>query len=114
MPKKWVVKASPLIVLARINHLFLLHHVAAELVVPAEVAREIAQGPEDDPVRQWLLSYGQALVREVQVILPMIIAWNLGLGETKVLAWAYENPEYEVILNDRAARNCALSLNLPV
>jgi predicted nucleic acid-binding protein len=36
------------------------------------------------------------------------------LGENEVLAWAYENPGYEVILDDRAARNCALSLNLPV
>ena len=114
MPKKWVVNASPLIVLGRINHLFLLQQVAEELVVPAGVAKEIAQGPEDDPARQWLLSHGHELVREVQVIPPVIIAWNLGLGETEVLAWAYENPGYEVILDDRAARNCALSLNLPV
>jgi predicted nucleic acid-binding protein len=114
MPKKWVVNASPLIVLARINHLFLLQHVAEELVVPAGVAQEIVQGPEDDPARQWLLSHGQELVREVQLIPPVVIAWNLGLGETEVLAWAYENPGYEVILDDRAARNCALSLNLPV
>jgi predicted nucleic acid-binding protein len=74
MPKKWVVNASPLIVLARVNHLSLLQHVAAELVVPAGVAREIAQGPEDDQTRQWLLSYGQEVVREVQVIPPVIIA----------------------------------------
>lgn len=114
MPKKWVVNASPLIVLARINHLWLLQHVAEELVVPAGVAKEIAQGPEDDPARQWLLSHGQELVREVQMIPPVVIAWNLGLGETEVLAWAYQNPGYEVILDDRAARNCALSLNLPV
>jgi predicted nucleic acid-binding protein len=114
MPKKWVVNASPLIVLARINQLLLLQHVAGELVVPAGVAKEIAQGPEDDPARQWLMSHGQELVREVQMIPPLVIAWNLGLGETEVLAWAYENPGYEVILDDRAARNCALSLNLPV
>lgn len=114
MPKKWVVKASPLIVLTRINHLFVLQHVAAELVVPAGVAKEIAQGPKDDPAKQWLQSHGKELVRKVEVIPPVIIAWNLGLGETEVLAWAYENPGYEVILDDRAARNCALSLNLPV
>ena len=51
MLKKWVVNASPLIVLARINHLFLLQQVAEELVVPAGVAQEIAQGPEDDQAR---------------------------------------------------------------
>ena len=114
MPKKWVVNASPVIVLARINHLFLLQQVAEELVVPAGVAKEIAQGPEDDPARQWLQAQGRELVREVQVVPPVIIAWNLGLGESEVLSWAYQNPGYEVILDDRAARNCALSLNLPV
>jgi hypothetical protein len=65
MPKNWVANASPLIVLARINHLFLLQHVTEELVVPAGVAQEIALGLEDDPARQWLQSHGQELVREV-------------------------------------------------
>jgi predicted nucleic acid-binding protein len=65
MPKRWVAKACPLIVLARINHLFLLQHVAEELVVPAGVAQEIAQRPEDDSARQWLQAHGQELVREV-------------------------------------------------
>jgi predicted nucleic acid-binding protein len=114
MPKKWVVKASPLIVLARINQLFLLPLLAEEIAVPAGVAKEIAQGPEDDPARQWLQAQGQTLVREVQVVSPVIIAWNLGLGESEVLAWAYQNPGYEAVLDDRAARNCALSLNIPV
>ena len=83
-------------------------------MVPAGVVNEIARGPEDDPARQWLQTQGQVLVREVQVVPPVIIAWNLGLGESEVLSWAYQNPGYEVILDDRAARNCALSLNLPV
>jgi predicted nucleic acid-binding protein len=50
----------------------------------------------------------------VEVIPPVVTSWNLGLEETEVLAWAYENPGYEVILDDCAARNCALSLKLPV
>jgi len=84
MPKKWVVNASPLIVLGRINHLFLLQHLAEEIVVPVGVAKEIARGPEDDPARQWLQAQGRELVREVQVVPPVIIAWNLGLGESEV------------------------------
>ena len=114
MAKKWVVNASPLIVLARINHLFLLTQLAEEIVVPAGVAKEITQGPGDDPASEWLQADGQALVREVKVVPPIIIAWNLGLGESEVLAWAYRNPGYEAVLDDRAARNCALSLNIPV
>jgi predicted nucleic acid-binding protein len=109
-----VVNASPLIVLARINHLFLLQHLAEEIVVPAGVAKEIAQGPGDDPAREWLRSDGQSLVREVEVVPSVIIAWNLGLGESEVLAWAYQNAGYEAVLDDRAAKNCALSLNIPV
>jgi predicted nucleic acid-binding protein len=114
MAKKWVVNASPLIVLARINHLFLFPQIAEEIVVPAGVAKEIAQGPGDDPAREWLQADGQAWVREVNVVPPIIIAWNLGLGESEVLAWSYQNPGYEAVLDDRAARNCALSLNIPV
>jgi len=114
MPEKWVVNASPVIVLARINHLFLLQRLAKEIVVPAGVAKEIAQGPGDDPAREWLRADGQALVREVEVVPPVIIAWNLGLGESEVLAWTYQNPGYDAVLDDRAARNCALSLNIPV
>jgi predicted nucleic acid-binding protein len=114
MPKKWVVNASPLIVLARINKIFLLRHLAEEIVVPAGVAKEIAHGPKDDPAKEWLQANGQALLRELQVVPPVIIAWNLGLGESEVLAWAYQNPAYEAVIDDRAARNCALSLNIPV
>jgi predicted nucleic acid-binding protein len=83
------MNASSLIVLGRINHLFLLDHFADEIVVPAGVTKEIAQGSEDDPARQWLQAYGKDMVREVQAIPPVIIAWNLGLGESEVLAWAY-------------------------
>jgi predicted nucleic acid-binding protein len=36
------------------------------------------------------------------------------LGESEVLAWANQNSGYEAVLDDRAARNCALSLNIPV
>jgi predicted nucleic acid-binding protein len=91
--------------LGRINHLFLLQHLAEEIVVPTGVAKEIARGPEDDPARQWLQAQGRELVREVQVVPPVIIAWNLGLGESEVLSWAYQNPEYKAVLDDRAARN---------
>jgi len=53
-------------------------------------------------------------MREVEVVPPVIITWNLGLGESEVLAWAYQNHGFEAVLDDRAARNCALSLNIPV
>jgi hypothetical protein len=46
------------------------------------LAKEIAPRGGDEPAREWLQAEGQALVREVEVVPPVIIAWNLGLGET--------------------------------
>jgi predicted nucleic acid-binding protein len=36
------------------------------------------------------------------------------MGETEVISWAYFNSGYEAILDDRAARNCAASVGVPV
>jgi predicted nucleic acid-binding protein len=38
----------------------------------------------------------------------------LGDGESSVLAWAYQYPGTEVIVDDLAARRCAAALGLPV
>ena len=114
MPKKWVLDASPIIVLAKLEHLFLLVDLCEEIVVPIGVVQEISQGLEDDPARQWLQSSGKKLIRKVGSIPPVILGWNLGQGESEVLAWAYKEPGYEAILDDRAARNCALAFNIPV
>jgi predicted nucleic acid-binding protein len=44
----------------------------------------------------------------------VIAGWDLGLGESEVLAWANAHTDYEAILDDRAARNCAFSLGIKV
>ncbi len=47
-------------------------------------------------------------------LLFSLAAWDLGLGESQVLSWIYQNPGYEAILDDRAAKNAAASLGIPV
>ena len=42
----------------------------------------------------------------------LIQAWDLGAGESEVLAYAFANPEYVAVLDDTAARRCARSLNI--
>ena len=37
MPERWVVNASPLIVLCKINHQHLFSHLATDIVVPQAV-----------------------------------------------------------------------------
>jgi predicted nucleic acid-binding protein len=51
-------------------------------------------------------------VVETPVPPPALLAWDLGHGETAVLAYALANPGWIAVLDDRAARQCARSLSL--
>ena len=114
MNRKWVVNASPLIVLSKINMAWLLEKLSTDLVIPSGVVEEINDGPIDDPARSWIKSRGRQFVVNVGDAPAMISAWDLGKGESQVLAWAQLNKDYEAILDDRAARNCANALGIKV
>jgi len=112
--KKWVVNASPLIILAKVDQILLLKDLCEEMTIPSGVKEEIDEGTENDPARIWLKSDGKKWVRDSGPINPVISAWDLGQGETEVLNWAYEHPGYEAILDDKAAKNCASSVHIKV
>jgi predicted nucleic acid-binding protein len=112
--RKWVVNASPLIVLTKISHVSFLHEMCSELVIPSGVAKEILNCSENDPTRIWINEKGSSSIRDLQQVDPVVAAWDLGLGESQVISWAYKNPGFEAILDDRAGRKCALSLKIPV
>jgi len=42
-----------------------------------------------------------------------VVRWDLGAGETAVLSFAAEYPEFTPVVDDMAAKNCAASLGLP-
>jgi predicted nucleic acid-binding protein len=109
----WVVNSSPLILLGKIGGLAWLPKLADELLIPTGVAVEIQAGT-DDPARRWLLQDGLVHVRDVRSIPPLISAWDLGRGETEVLAYAWTHHDYSAVLDDRAARQCALALQIPL
>jgi predicted nucleic acid-binding protein len=91
MAEQWVVNASPLIVLARIQQQqHLLTKLADEVVVPQAVVAEIQAGPVDDPARLSLSLDHWPVVDVVSD--PLIQAWDLGHGETAVLSHALQNP----------------------
>jgi len=50
--ERWVLNASPIIVLARVGQEALFDALADEVVVPRAVAEEIGAGPVDDPARR--------------------------------------------------------------
>ncbi len=113
MRNSWVVNASPLILLAKVGRLDLLSDLTEKLVIPAAVAAEIQAGLVADPAGQWLRGAGTRWVQADALLNPAVAAWDLGAGETAVLNWACQQRDFEAILDDRAARKCALIQRIP-
>jgi predicted nucleic acid-binding protein len=108
------VNASPLIQLADADLLDLLQLAGPEIVVPQPVADEIRAGGAADAAVRALDSIPWLRVVGVPMTPPTIHAWDLGEGESSVLAWAHANPGTLAILDDLAARRCAATLRIPV
>lgn len=113
-PERWVVNASPIILLAKAEVIHLLPALCAELVVPAGVLTEVAQGRQADAGRAWLESDGRRYLREVPALHPTLAGWGGGAGEAEVISWALQNPGFIAVLDDRAARNLARRHGEPV
>jgi len=107
-----VVNASPLIFLARIERLDLLASLAKLLVVPEAVIREIQAGSGRDGTADKVKVLPSILQVDDRPVPDRIRFWNLGAGESQVLAHGLERPGAEVVLDDLAARRCARSLGL--
>lgn len=112
MTERWVVNASPLIVLCKIEHQHILEQLAAEIVLPAAVVAEIVAGPADDPARKYLKGEPLAVVD----VAPdsVVYTWDLGKGEAAVLSYARQNVGWKAIVDDGIARRCARTLSIPL
>jgi predicted nucleic acid-binding protein len=109
-----VVNASPLIFLSRAGLINLLQLVSSEVIVPEAVAIEIEVRGESDPTAQALAKTSWLVVTQTPPIPPQIQAWDLGPGESAVLAWAHTHVGSEAIIDDLAGRRCAAAFNIPV
>lgn len=114
MNRKWAINTSPLIFLGKISCLHLLPEMSSEMIIPAGVAEEILNGPDQDPTKLWLEHSGKPWINSSYYLEPTVASWDLGLGESYVLSWCYQHPDYEAILDDGMARKCASSLTIPV
>ena len=114
MAEPAVVNASPLIFLSKSNRLELLRLISPEVVVSGAVVAEIEEKDSDNVTAQAVRDTSWISVVETPEVPPVIQAWDLGDGESSVLAWAYQHPDTEVIIDDLAARRCAASLSVPV
>ena len=109
-----VINASPLIYLSKAGLVSLLQLLAPKILVPQAVASEIRRrGNTDITVRT--LDENSWLEAIATPEIPLEIqAWDLGAGESSVLAWAYARSGTEAIVDDLAARRCAAALGIPV
>lgn len=112
--KPWIVDASPAILLGKIGRLDLLVKLAPSFSIPHAVSLEILAGPVNDPAKTWIQSDGSAFVIPDPIILPEILAWDLGAGESSVISIAIARNDSICVLDDLTARNCAAVHNVPV
>jgi|AntRauTorcE11898_2_1112593.scaffolds.fasta_scaffold10379_3 predicted nucleic acid-binding protein len=109
---KVLANASPLIFLAKIKLIDLLPSFCDQLIIPEGVISEIQKHP--DEASQWLKQNEENYQVTAVQVPSYVHAWDLGKGESEVIASAIESKEFVVALDDKAARNCAISLNLNV
>ena len=114
MYKQAVVNASPLIFLSKAGVIHFLQQAAPDIVVPQVVALEIGRRGRNDITARTLANNPWVATVEVPVIPPLIQSWDLGPGESAVLAYARTHPGLVAIIDDGAGRRCAETLGVPL
>jgi len=114
VPERPATNASPLIFLSRAGLLDLFQLEGNEIVIPKPVAEEIQRRGSGDPTVQAIEKTTWFQILEVSPAPDTIRVWDLGVGESSVLAWGYHNPGTTVIVDDLAARRCAATHGIPV
>lgn len=104
----WIINASPLILLGKINQLNLLKQLNPHLMVPEAVFRELDAGNTDLSKKRTLV-WAQDLVLEDIPVPDSILKWDIGAGESQVLAQALVIKNSRAILDDGYARAAAQS-----
>ncbi|PYS48420.1 MAG: DUF3368 domain-containing protein [Acidobacteria bacterium] len=101
-----VSNSSPLIALEQIRQLDLLQSLFGEILIPNQVAVEIAASVQ---ARSWIRQ--QSLSRP---LLPATQRPTLGPGEREAICLAVEIQAAAILLDDEPARKIAIQLRLPV
>ncbi len=105
-----VVNASPLILLCKAGHIGLLKALAQHVFAPRAVVNEVIAYPDDEAGRTvatlpWLT--------QVDVAVPdSVKAWDLGAGESAVIAYGLVNGGVRPLLDDAEGKAAALAHGL--
>jgi predicted nucleic acid-binding protein len=106
-----VVNASPLITLFKSQLADLLPQLFDQIQIPPAVWQEVTAS-KDDIAAQSLPQTNWATQTGAININPLVSAWDLGAGESEVLSYALSHPDHTAMIDDAAARRCAISLNI--
>ena len=107
-----VINASPLIILFKARLEDLLPKLFCDIHIPQAVLSEVTDVDYEDESVAGISHVEWAKQAFIDHILPNISAWDLGAGESEVLTFAFQNPGFHAILDDKAARRCAKTLGI--
>ena len=108
------VNTSPLIYLSRAGLIDFLQVAAPRIAVPRAVADELRAWHSADEAQRNLDTLAWLEIVDANPVSPAVLAWDLGPGESAVIAYGLDSPNTELIIDDLAARRCAASFGLPV
>jgi len=115
VPDRFIVNASPLILLAGVGGIDWVGRLSpTPIIIPRAVISEIEAGPGGAGLVRSLGDNLRFEIRSNIPVPPMVEAWSLGAGESQVLAMSEKEEKAIALLDDNMARQCALSLNIKV
>lgn len=110
-----VVNASPLVFLGNAGHLELLRAIgASRVMVPQAVFDEVTDAAHPDAAAHIVSAAGWIERVPPSAIPASVSAWDLGPGESSVIAVALGHPGARVVIDDLSGRRCALAHGVEV
>ena len=109
----WVINASPLILLGKLGRIDLLEQLTKQIMVPQAVLLEVASGGTADTGIGDTLVWARNRIVEDVLVPTSISGWDLGAGESQVLAHCLLG-RYRAVLDDGEARAAAKVHSVPM
>jgi predicted nucleic acid-binding protein len=115
MPDVLIVNASPLIFLGNAGRIDLLRSTGAgRIIVPEPVFDEVISGGYTDKAAR-AVSEAEWIEKRTSPPIPeSVVAWDLGAGESSVIAMAVQMPGARVVIDDLNGRKCGLAVGIGV
>lgn len=105
-----VINASPLILLSKAGLEGILTTLFEEVIVPKGVVAELALGGENGAALH--VPVHTSIVVKNTKPNALVTTWDLGRGESEVIAFALSHPRYTPVLDDAAAKACCKAFGI--